>query len=150
MSNEQVTVRRRRVVPLAPYLMEEAEYTITVDRPEGCTIRETVEIIDSVAVNILDQRLPLDSAKNEATPSNRGDSHQTIPSDDPYAALPWLHSANNPSLYYMRRSEKTTPLERELCDKIKAGNGKFKVGDVTYKLSRTKSGVEYLQRWLPS
>lgn len=149
MSNEQVTVRRRRVVPLAPYLMEEAEYTITVDRPEGYTIRETVEIIDSVAVHLLDQRLPLDSAKNEAKQLSTELKKQIISPDDPYTTLPWIHSANDPALYYMRRSENPVPLERALCEKIKAGNGKFRVGNITYRLSQTDSGAEYLQRWLP-
>lgn len=148
MSNDQVTVRRRRVVPKAPYTMEEVEFIITVDRPEGYTIEDTVKIVDSIETKILDQRLPLEPTKT--SPMSKSDSKQVISSDDPYASLSWTQSPNHPALSTIRRNENPSPLEKELCDKIKSGNGKWRVGNRTYKLSRIDSGVEYLQRWLPN
>ena len=96
MCNEQITVRRRRVVPKAPYTIEEAEYTITVDRREGRTIKETLNAIDNIATASLDQKLPLTST---TAPSNKSTSQ------DSYAALPWRQSPKAPELSTMRLSE---------------------------------------------
>ena len=136
--SDQITVRRRRVIPKAPYTVDEAEYTITVEKHEGRTIRQTLNAIDNIATSMLDQKLPFTS-KTPAS-SNKG----TL--QDPYAALPWKQSEKAENLSTIRLSDNPTGLEKELYDKIVAGKGKHYEAGATYELHEYQ-GDKYLYRW---
>jgi hypothetical protein len=133
--SDQITVRRRRVIPKAPYTVEEAEYTITVEKHEGRTIRQTLNAIDNVATTMLDQKLPFTE-----TASNKG----TV--QDPFASLPWRQSEKAKNLSTIRLSNSPTGLEKELYERIVAGKGKHYEGQTTYDVNEFK-GVKYLHRW---
>jgi hypothetical protein len=138
MTSDQITVRRRRVVPRAPYTVEEAEYTITVDKHEGRTLKETLNSIDNIATRMLDQKLPLAS---DTIPSNKSILQGR------YANLPWKQSEKARNLLTIRLTENPTGLVKELCEKIQASSdGKYYEADATYQISEYQ-GVKYLQCW---
>lgn len=135
--SDQITVRRRRLIPKGPYTSEEAEYTITVEKREGRTIRETLNAIDNIATTMLDHKLPF--APKTTLPS------MTM-SQDRFAALPWKQSEKASNLSTIRLSDNPTGLEKELLEKIVAGKGKYYEADATYQISEYQ-GDKYIQRW---
>lgn len=73
-------------------------------------------------------------------------------SNQQLAALPWRQSQKKPSLATILVNETTLaiPIAKLLYDRLKSSATKgWKLGEVTYKLSRNDEGTEWLQRWSP-
>jgi hypothetical protein len=153
MSNEQVIVRRRRVLPKAPFTVEEIEYTITAERLKGRTLRQTVSSLDNLAKQMLDERLPLtlqtSTLKTATTPPEKTNASPSVSaSKNPYDALPWIQSKKTPELSTILLPETPTGHMKELYEKIMATkNGILWVYGKKYKVSST-DGKKYLQCWL--
>ena len=150
MSNEQITVRRTRHIPVAPYTYEEAEYTVTVDRREGRGILDTLNRIDNALTKLLNQKLPLTSETQPiktVNPQSNNKPSNNKALNDTYDVLAWNQSRDTQSFADMKLSKNPTGLEKELCKEILAHNGVYKLGRTTYRLVKAQDGNQYLQRW---
>ena len=143
MSNEQVTVRRRRLIPKGPFTSEEAEYTITSDLPAGAKPEDAIKDLDKIETGLLDERLPF-SAANPKT-----DAQAASPAN-PYDALPWRQMPKDPKLSWIRFDENSPPLAKQLYEEIMAANGFYRFGGFTYDLSTKKEdGAVFIHRRRP-
>ena len=86
-----------------------------------------------------------------ATETSPARPAKTMPSitDDRYASLSWKQSGKRPELSTIRVDEKSDMATRELYEELKkTEKNALHVGRVTYKLSITTDGTEFLQRWM--
>ena len=142
----QITVRRLRTVSYGPHNKDEAEYTVSVTNLQGMSVEEAYKMADDVVAA---------QAKNDklSRPATEKEPQEPLPdaSDEVYdrfAALPWKQSKKQPRLSTIRVGQyATSKLEKELLDELRKNNNVIRIGDTTYKLSRTPDGTKFLQRW---
>ena len=69
-----------------------------------------------------------------------------------YSTLPWKQSLKRPALstILVRSELLREPLINELYNRLRTNpNFSFKIDHMTFKLSTTPEGTEFLQRWAP-
>ena len=143
MSNEQVTVRRRRSIPKGPFTSEEAEYTITSDLPAGAKPEDMVKHLDSLELQLLDEQLPFPTV-------TRKTDAQTASPENPYDALPWRQMPKDSKLSWIRFDENPPPLAKQLYEEIMAANGFYRFAGFMYNLSTKKEdGAVFIHRRRP-
>ena len=130
MSSEQITVRRRRLIPIAPYTSEEVEFAATVDKPQDVPIEEAIKTLNGTLNSILEREFPF--------------PHQD--ETDEYSALPWRQSKRCPELSTLLVNETLPEKARELYGTLKAAKT-LRTQYYEYRLSITEDGREFLQRW---
>jgi hypothetical protein len=141
----QITVRRLRTVYYGPHNKDEAEYTVGITSLQGMSVKEVYEMADDIAAQVMNDKLPrpaIEQEPKEVLPDTSDDVY------DRFSARPWKQSKKQPRLSTIRVGQyATSELEKELLDELRKNNNVIKVGDTTYKLSRTPDGTKFLQRW---
>jgi hypothetical protein len=129
MSSQQVTVRRRRLIPKGAYTSEEVEFTATVDKPQDVSVEEAIRTLNGTLDSILEREFPF--------------PHED---KDEYSALSWKQSRKRPELSTQLVSGTLPERARELYDKLKTAKT-VRTQYYEYHLSITEDGREFLQRW---
>jgi hypothetical protein len=88
---------------------------------------------------------PIPSALGPASPGSASDLN-----NEQLNALKWTQSTKLPQLSTIKITQALlgVPIAKLLFERLKASaNQTSKIGDITYKLSATDEGTEFLQRW---
>jgi len=154
MSNEQVTVSRRRQLPLAAYTMEEIVVSASSTVDKGEELKEVLARLNNLLKTEIDEMLPFshrNRLENGNTTAPNKPSPQPVTPNQPsppdrFSSLPWV--VKDPNFSFMRMSPNPTGLEKELIDLIRRDGGQHFEGHTKYKIGRPAgNGICYLQRW---
>jgi len=146
----KLTFHKGRTFRTGEYESLRVDYGVEIEVPR-CQVIDTVDNYNGYLDYLLEQQKP------EPPPTKTKDSTTVqIPTPtpganegDPYgSSLPWKQSSADPRLKTIRVTPELPPLAKELYERLKGeAGGKLRIGKITYKLSATPDGTEFLQRW---
>jgi hypothetical protein len=123
------------------------DYTIQSEEPRS-SLAQSVEKWDEYLDLLISRKAKKISSTKVGTTVHHRKLPPTPEGIDFYSGLPWVRSKNHPNLQTIRVTKDMSPVAESLYMTLtKSENKTLRLKDVTYKLSITQDGAEFLQRW---